>query len=458
MPSSRIFRLEAANVKRLRAVTITPQGNVVVIGGANGNGKSSVLDSIAMALGGGDEALSVPVRTGEKKATIVLDLGDLVVKRTFTAAGGTSLIVENKEGARYPSPQAILDALTGKLMFDPLAFTRLDCKKQLAALQKIVGLDFTATDAKRKALYEERTALNKAIFNAETKTDDLPHHPDAPAEPVDTSKLMGELSVAEAHNRVLTKLEAERWSADQALQAGKAKIVAVDAGIADLEAQIKKLQDRLAASKDNRTTLLAAERELDSALGIAQRAVEEFTKMDTDPIRAAIADASAVNAKVQANKVRADALAALAEQAKKADALTAALVAIDAEKESQIAAAPFPVAGLGFGEHGVTYNGVPFEQSSSAEQLRISVAMAAALNPKLRVMLVRDGSLLDAKSLTLLGDLAEKHDLQVWVERVSEGAECQIIIEDGAVREAPIFVNDPDFEVVDAEPTAPVAE
>ena len=109
---------------------------------------------------------------------------------------------------------------------------------------------------------------------------------------------------------------------------------------------------------------------------------------------------------------------------------------IDLEKEGRVARAIFPVPGLAFGHDGLLLEGVPFEQASQAEQIRVSVAMGAALHPQLRVLLVRDGSLLDERSLALLGELAAERDLQVWLERVGEagGAESTgdtLCIEDG---------------------------
>ena len=114
--------------------------------------------------------------------------------------------------------------------------------------------------------------------------------------------------------------------------------------------------------------------------------------------------------------------------------LSGDILAIAKAKEKSVADAKFPVPGLSFGEDGVIFDGVPFQQASSAEQLRASVAIGLAMNPKLPVLLVHDGSLLDEASLKLLGELAEEAGAQVWVERVSEGSECSLIIEDGEVR------------------------
>ena len=151
----KIIKLKAENVKRLEAVTITPDGNLVVIGGRNAQGKTSVLDSITYALAGALSHPDRPIRDGEDKAKIVCELDDLIVTRTFTPKGG-SLIVSNKEGAKYASPQAMLDELTGKLTFDPLAFSRMPPKEQVNTLKSLVGLDFSELDAKRQALYDER--------------------------------------------------------------------------------------------------------------------------------------------------------------------------------------------------------------------------------------------------------------------------------------------------------------
>src|SRR5690606_15287184 len=103
------------------------------------------------------------------------------------------------------------------------------------------------------------------------------------------------------------------------------------------------------------------------------------------------------------------------------------------QKAKAIAAANLPVPGLSFDADAVTLNGVPFDQGSDAEQLRASVAIAAALNPKLRVIRIRDGSLLDEDGLQLVAELAEQQDMQVWIERVDASGKVGFVIDDGAL-------------------------
>ena len=125
----KILKLTAENVKKLRAVEITPTGELVEITGKNGAGKTSVLDAIWWALAGTKHIQAVPIRTGATKARIRLDLGELIVERRFTPVGST-LTVEKADGARYTSPQGILDALLGALTFDPLAFVGQEPREQ----------------------------------------------------------------------------------------------------------------------------------------------------------------------------------------------------------------------------------------------------------------------------------------------------------------------------------------
>jgi hypothetical protein len=344
----KITQLTAENVKRLRAVTIRPDGSLVQISGRNAQGKTSVLDAIEMALGGAPRSCPMPIRSGERNARIVctLDSG-LVVKRTFTAGGGTSLVVENGEGARYTSPQAVLDKLVGKLTFDPLAFTRMPAKQQLEALRSLVGLDFADADAKRASLFVDRTATNKAVAALRVQVESAPHHAGAPATEVSIAGLTAELQEAHARNRAA---EASSRKLDRLME----DAVRAEAAVVEAEGRLAKARAEAAQRRDE---VLLRQR-LPLPAGV-----------DTAPIQARINGAELENRRARENARRVDLLTNLADTEAEAARLTAAIEHIDEIKRASVAAARFPVGGLSFDDAGVLLNGVPFQQASSAEQM-----------------------------------------------------------------------------------------
>ena len=164
-----IVQLEAENIKRLHAVRIRPDGAIVQITGKNGEGKSSVLDAIAYGLAGERGIPAKPIREGAEEAKIVVDLGDLTVTRRWTKAGKTYLSVEGKGGAKSSSPQKLLDSLVGELTFDPLAFSRMAPRDQVATLKGVAKLDFSAQDKRRSEVFDERTGINRQHKSVLTK-------------------------------------------------------------------------------------------------------------------------------------------------------------------------------------------------------------------------------------------------------------------------------------------------
>ncbi len=86
-----------------------------------------------------------------------------------------------------------------------------------------------------------------------------------------------------------------------------------------------------------------------------------------------------------------------------------------------------------FGSGAVFFNSIPFEQLASSEQIRISAAIACALNPTLRVMIIKDGSLLDDDAMAVLSAIAGEKDIQIWIERVGNDKHTSVVIEDGCI-------------------------
>lgn len=419
-----ITELCIENVKRIRAVRIVPDGGPTqVIGGRNAMGKTSTLDSIEMAIGGGKAIPQEPLRRGARKGKAGVSLGtigeppEFIVERTFAADGSSQLVVKNAEGVPQKTPQKLLDALCAAISFDPFAFTRLEPKKQDAILKEALGLDFTDIDNRRAAAFQERTEIKRALKDAEALYAAMPDHSGVPAKEQSVSDIAAMLSA-------VREAQSARAVAESKIEAAQRMVDNASATVARIEAELASAKERLA-------------REME-ALAVRQGELSQLPPAgDAGELETKLREAEATNAKVRANLARESAAKRLSELEKKVKSLTEKIELADAEKHNKLADTSFPVPGLGFDESGPTLNGVPLEQASSAEQLRVSVAIGLALNPRLRVLLIREGSLLDDDSMRMLAEIATEAGAQLWVEKVSStGDGCSVVIEDGEVKQS----------------------
>jgi hypothetical protein len=286
----------------------------------------------------------------------------------------------------------------------------------------------------------------------------------APTERVDESALVDQLQRAGEHNAQIETRKAARNAAADRMKALRehaagrdmqretvvaAKTAASNRAVADLQQQIEALTARIAAEKaeaaedikatqDNLSTEAAQSRkEADELEAKLQAAAPLPEPIDTAAVREQIDAAKRSNAAVAAAELRAQHVARAETLEAQSDALTKAREDREAAKRAAIAAAKLPVDGISFGDGEILLDGVPFDQASDAEQLRASIAIAMASNPKLRVIRVRDGSLLDADALKLLAEMADERDYQCWVERVSSDGKVGFVLEDGRLKSVP---------------------
>jgi energy-coupling factor transporter ATP-binding protein EcfA2 len=433
----RIIKFAAENIKKLRAVEITPTGHVVEITGPNGQGKSSVLDAIFYALAGTDGIPARVVRQGEEKASVRLELGDggpkpeLIVTRHFNAAGTTRLTVESADGAVFRSPQSVLDTLVGALSFDPLEFTRLKPREQLEALRRVVKLDtdLAELDQQTQRYFESRTGTNRDIKRLEAQlTAGLAPEEDTPDEPIDTGELAQRLQDAGQFNtsRQMYIRDRENLAIEIKSAQDTAKAHRLEATRIQKEAE-ERIEMQLACATHLEEKVKVREAHLATLAPVPE-------PVNTEEITAEIKRAHTVNAQVALNKARQKLEAELKLCREKAAQETAVIESNNKVRREVIARAPMPVPGLAFGEGEVLFNGLPLVNASSGEQLRVSVALAMAANPKLRILRVKDGSLLDEANLKLLTELAGLNDFQVWLERVEEAhGRPAVVMEDGRV-------------------------
>jgi DNA repair exonuclease SbcCD ATPase subunit len=418
----RIISLQAQNFKALRAVEITPTGAVVPIIGDNGQGKSSVLDSIYCALAGKKAIPSKPIRRGADSAVIKLDLGEVKVTRKFSG-DTTSVIVEAQSGARFPSPQRMLDDLLGELSFDPLRFANAEPKAQLETLRSLVQLDVDvdALDGANARDYELRRDWNRKVDSLKERVASLGAglDPQMDTTPININALTSRMADASDHNAQIDRRRANRERTAQ--DVGELRSKAVD----------KRQQAQLLL--DEATAYEAAAEAKQHLLDDAEPLPESI---DVSALRDEINAAMAANAERQNQERQRDAHKRAVDELQVAHStsqnLTAQMEARAKAKQVAIASAKMPLEELSFGDGEVLYEGVPLAQVSSAERIRVSFAIAIAKNPKLRVVLLKDGPLLDETSLAMVAAMAEEADVQIWIERIGKGP-VGVLIQDGEV-------------------------
>ncbi len=233
----------------------------------------------------------------------------------------------------------------------------------------------------------------------------------APAEEISVADLMAELKRRQAANAEVDKCNANLDEHNRKLAGFQKQLTDAEFESRSCKVRIENLTGTIAKG----TAFIAAETMRVNALPRANMA----------EIEQRIADSETINANVRVNRRRAEVLSDAAKIKATADELTRQIEAIDAAKSHAMATATWPVPGLGFSDTGVTFQGLPLEQASSAEQLRVSVAIGLAFNPKLKILLIRDGSLLDPDSLAIVAKMASDAGGQVWLEVVGNRQDCR---------------------------------
>lgn len=325
---STIVRLEIENVMRVKAANIKPSPTgLVIIGGLNGAGKSTVLNSIVMALGGSSEVPPMPVRQGASRSKIVVETDDLVVTKKISAAGSTTLEVRGRDGKVFPSPQSVLDKLYSTTMvFDPLEFLRMEPSCQVETLRKLLGIDTTNLDYERTEKYAARTEESRSLKALQARLDSYPHHENAPSKEVSASEVVAEMQQA---NKVLAANARKRSEYEQLVERGKTQASLVERLKVEYEAALKVLEEQRAQVLQMRDAIAALK---DPDMSAIQK---RFESIDS------------ANRKFRDNKAYAEALGEVNKKRQSVDAMTKRLREIDDEKNNMVRNAKYPIEGLG---------------------------------------------------------------------------------------------------------------
>ena len=411
----KITKLIVKQIKGVREIEITAHPTVNELAGQNGAGKSTVLDSILWALGGTDEIAPRPIRDGEGEGEIVLETESLEVVRRFREGKTPTLAVRSKDGAKVLKPQTTLDSLFSGFTFDPLAFARQKPTEQAHTLQEILGADFSATlsdlDRQVASAESERKDINREV----ARVGAIPFVVD-PGPDVDIAGVHAALD------------EIRVWNAEQEHKAVMRQRVAdaregEERALGNLRRDLEALQTKIARQSGAVEALRIRVEELP--------APEE--KRDPAMLQSQLAKAGAQNRRVAEHRQYKHRLAEHTACVQESVRLDAEVARLREARDRHIREAKLPIEGLALSPSGVRLGGIPFEQLSSSERIRASARIGMALAPTLRIMFIRDGSLLDDQSFAELVTLAEEREYQLWIETVGAGHGDAIVLEEGVV-------------------------
>lgn len=424
----KILHLEINDLKRISAIEIDPAtGKPIILTGDNGQGKSSVLDGIILALS--NTGLDDPIKHGRPSASVKLTLGadkaQYLLERKVTKKGD-SLTLTDANGLPVSKPQTFLNGLLGNYAFDPLEFTRLKPKDQVEALKTAAGLDFSELDAKRAQLYTERTVIARDGKEVAAQLAAVPAPAsDVPKEEVSASALVDKLQALEADKRAT---DAARDDVEN-----QAKLVdCMKEEIEDLQNEIKNLQDRLKGEIEKKCeeekTLSELTEDRDNLV------LNAPTPEAIAAAKEAIAKVDETNRAVRLAKKHSELTTKRKELLAKHGKLTRRIEEIDEAKAEAIKSANLPLDGLELTDEGVMMNGTFFSQLSTAEQIRVSTLVAMSQNPELKIIMIREGALMNSDNLAAVTTLANERDYQLWIEKFMENpGQTGLHIIDGAI-------------------------
>ena len=401
----KITSFEAENVKRVKAVTIIPAADgLTVIGGRNAQGKTSVLDAIAWALGGDKFRPGHPQRDGSvlpPRLRVLLSNG-LVVERR---GKNSELYITDPSGRK--AGQTLLNSFVEQLALDLPKFMAASGREKAQTLLRIIGLGEQVEELERrgKTLYNERLALGRIADQKAKFAKEMTFYPNVPEEPLSAAELIAQQQDILARNGENQRKRQRRDELKRTLDTAEGQL-------AELTRRCEQLrEDYRIASTDAADLLDQSTAELEENI----RTIEQ------------------TNAKVRANLDKARAEADAQKLADEYAALTAQIEDVQREKLALLNGADMPLPGLSVTDGELTYNGQPWDCMSSSEQLIAATSIVRRLNPECGFVLLDRLEAMDTDTLAAFGRWLEGEGLQAIATRVSTGGECQIIIEDGEV-------------------------
>lgn len=446
-----IKKLVIENIKKISFLELNVgDQSIVRLKGKNAQGKTSVLDAIEMSLKGQRALSDRPIRDGESSATIVIETEKFKVERRITKGKygetKTQIFVYDKAGSLIKRPQEFLNSLFGDFILNPGELVHSSPKERINILKNAFGIDFTDLDKERARIFEERTERGR---NEKLLTGQLQAYRELPEDLPEvrtTDEILKDISDVEV------VFDRERDS--QLLRDKERKeIMALDIELKDSYDEASQLSFSITKTKNEIERLSNLLVETRRRHGEKQKFIKEvlipkkdkleanmdkgYTVSDDDrkkmsKLKGELKKVSLQEKTLQEIKLRDSLYKDRENERNKIREIGREIDKIDREKKEILGRVKFPIDGMEFGETDITHNGIPFSNCSTAEQLKMSVAINAHVNNGIKIMKIEEGSMLDENSLKEIEKIAKDKEIQIWIEEVDRSDSGNVlIIEEG---------------------------
>ena len=457
----KIISWHAENIKRVVVVDIEMKGDVLTIEGKNAQGKSSSIDALCYLLGGERLIPHNVVKQGEDKAKIQAVLADpitqefdgVTITRTWKKGGEQSTLeIKLADGSKVRSPQEWLNEKISLSTFDPMMFCNLRPVERVEELKKIPGLDCSAEDEEYQKAYDRRHLVNRDLDKAKKALTEY--------EGIETVKglrkisdIQADIDAVDIKNTEINNHNAEMSKRQFAIEAVrfeyKTNEEKKEKAIKDKEAKIKEIENLQRTIEELKASIVELDTTYTELIEIGNKikekglilkkeleGVEVKTFIDTTTLKEELLRASdniEVKAKFERKKEIEKEIVELESSVRD---IQSEMDAITEKKKAKIASFKLPVLGLEVGSKDIMFSGIPFDNLSQAQKISVSMALAMAQNPSVKVLLVREASLFDKTTLQLVVAQAKEKDFQIIFERVSDSPSSKdvIYIEDGEIQ------------------------
>lgn len=446
-----IKKLEISNIKKISFMELTPDDNLIKLRGKNAQGKTSVIDSIMMALGGSRAIGEYPIKEGESSGQIILETDFCKVQRDiYKSKYGetkTSLTIFDKQGNLIKRPQEFLNRLLGDSIVSPEEIIHKAPKDRIEMLKTAFGIDFSDLDGERGRLFNERTERRRTEklmtgnllayrhlpekqeghrtaeeILKDIKEAEIPFERERESKALQSRERAEIQELYEERDGAMSNVQQQSFAANEL----NIKIKEMIERKNQLEREVKKNEKWL---DDVEKRLVEAKKKISKGYTVLPKDIERM-----DVLKEELKRSSLVEKESQEMKLRDKIYKDRENERKIISLLGREIDNIDNEKKRILRDTKFPIDGMEFGELDIMFNGIPFLECSMAEKIKIAVAICVKTNSDAKIMRLEDGSLLDSDSLKEIEEMAKESGTQIWVEIVEQGKDnSALIIEEGHI-------------------------